>query len=249
MNSCIHAREWVAPMTALYFIWQVLSTYNSNSRVKELLDSVNIHFIPITNPDGFVFSHTSGQRYWRKNRNRQFGVDLNRNWPPGWGGRGSSRDPRSDVYCGPSAISEPESQAIDNYLRANNGNRQMKAGLDVHTYAEVIMRPYAYTDSPSRDESRFAALGNSMVDGIRSVSGKVYRNMRLFTFFPASGVLSDHYYVGHQMAGMGIELFPRGFGDKEQGLQGFSPPASAILPCARENYAGLLNLLTWVKEN
>lgn len=60
-----------------------------------------IVFVPCSNPSG-IDDHT------RKNRN---GVDLGRNFPIEWTS-GGSNDPESNFYRGPSAGSEPETQAI-----------------------------------------------------------------------------------------------------------------------------------------
>ena len=49
--------------------------------------------------------------------NRVSGVDLNRNYGYYWGGPGSSSDPTSSGYRGPSPYSEPESQAVHELSR------------------------------------------------------------------------------------------------------------------------------------
>lgn len=48
----IHAREWIAPMTAVYLIQQLLDNYHSFSD----LQRVDIIIIPSTNPDGYEYS-------------------------------------------------------------------------------------------------------------------------------------------------------------------------------------------------
>ena len=77
-------------------------------------------------------------RLWRKNRrktgsNNSFlhslrtrfasercnGVDLNRNWDSNFGGVGSSLNPCSELYAGPSAFSEPETSALARLLWDN----------------------------------------------------------------------------------------------------------------------------------
>lgn len=47
----IHAREWIAPMTAVYLMRQLIE--NSHS----VLDTLDIIIIPVANPDGYEYSH------------------------------------------------------------------------------------------------------------------------------------------------------------------------------------------------
>lgn len=49
----IHAREWIAPMVALYMMEQLVVNYNSHSE----LQSIDIIIIPSTNPDGYEYTH------------------------------------------------------------------------------------------------------------------------------------------------------------------------------------------------
>jgi hypothetical protein len=117
----IHAREWVSGTTCQYIIHELLVGYKAGRAIaKDALTNFNWAIIPVTNPDGYEYSWTS-DRMWRKNQRTNTGcptrpaccgVDLNRNYNDGqWGGGGSSSDPCSDTYRGPSAASEPEVQA------------------------------------------------------------------------------------------------------------------------------------------
>ncbi|MCA9311756.1 MAG: hypothetical protein KDA21_11160, partial [Phycisphaerales bacterium] len=67
INACQHAREWIAPATAMYIADALVRGYGVDSGLTELVDSVDFHIILISNPDGFVYTHTN-QRLWRKNR-------------------------------------------------------------------------------------------------------------------------------------------------------------------------------------
>ena len=57
-----HAREWISPQVCLYSIRELID--NSD----KLLTHYNFHIVPITNPDGYVYSWTT-DRMWSKNRN------------------------------------------------------------------------------------------------------------------------------------------------------------------------------------
>ena len=101
-----------------------VDNYASDSTIRRLVDSTELWFLPVANPDGYDWTFQDGQRLWRKNlRDNNAngvvdagdGVDLNRNWPTKWGydNEGSSPDPASDTYRGPSPASEPETKALD----------------------------------------------------------------------------------------------------------------------------------------
>ncbi|XP_049884520.1 zinc carboxypeptidase A 1-like [Pectinophora gossypiella] len=76
-----HGHEWISTAVAMYLIDQLL-TSNFNLLV-ELKQMYTWYFIPVVNPDGYVYSHEH-DRLWRKNRRRTqgkfVGVDLNRNF-------------------------------------------------------------------------------------------------------------------------------------------------------------------------
>ena len=78
--------------------------YGSDRALTKLVESTELWFVPVANPDGYDHSFTPGNRNWRKNlrdNNRDGrinvgdGVDLNRNFPTKWSydDEGASADP------------------------------------------------------------------------------------------------------------------------------------------------------------
>lgn len=53
IDAGIHAREWIAPTTALYVISQLANATN-----KHLYENVDWYILPQINPDGYEYSHT-----------------------------------------------------------------------------------------------------------------------------------------------------------------------------------------------
>ena len=68
------------------------------------------------------------------------GVDPNRNYPVGFDGPGASDSPNSQTYHGPSAFSEPETQAVRDLLQGSFG-RSFVTGLSYHNYSQLVMYP------------------------------------------------------------------------------------------------------------
>ena len=125
-----HAREPEGMELLLYYMFYLLENYGTDPEVTYLVNERELYFVPVVNPDGYVCNQTNspnGGGMWRKNRRANadgsFGVDLNRNYSYHWGvnNQGSSPNPASDTYRGPSAFSEPETQAIRQFhIRATS---------------------------------------------------------------------------------------------------------------------------------
>merc|ERR1711988_905823 len=121
--------------------------------VKKMLDKFEFVVAPVINPDGYEYSFT-GNRLWRKNRRKNddgtMGVDLNRNWGNHWGQGGASTNPTAIDYQGPSAASEPEVAACQKYIM---GLKHRVAGIDFHSYGQLILRSKGWTKQKSQDEN------------------------------------------------------------------------------------------------
>ena len=96
-------------------MWSLLEGYNSDEELTYLVNNREMYFVPVVNPDGYVYNQTTnplGGGLWRKNRSVNsgncMGVDLNRNFSFEWGNPfGSSFDPCDNTYRGTEAFSEP----------------------------------------------------------------------------------------------------------------------------------------------
>jgi len=121
--SAQHAREWITVEANRRFMHHLLDNYGSDPEITELLNTTEVWFVLVANPDGYDFTFTD-DRLWRKNladNNNSGtisffdGVDLNRNFAEKWGydNEGSSGATSSEVYRGTAPMSEPETQAMD----------------------------------------------------------------------------------------------------------------------------------------
>jgi murein tripeptide amidase MpaA len=84
VDGGVHAREWVGHMAVIYLLYQLVERSAMNG---DLLTNLDWVIVPMANPDGYVYTHTT-ERFWRKNRrpiNAQcVGVDNNRNFGYEW---------------------------------------------------------------------------------------------------------------------------------------------------------------------
>lgn len=58
LDAAIHAREWVTQATALWISNKIASDYGNDPSITLILDVMDIFLLPVTNPDGSVFSQT-----------------------------------------------------------------------------------------------------------------------------------------------------------------------------------------------
>jgi hypothetical protein len=156
-----HAREIMTVEMNLYFARYLCENYGTDPLATFLVDNREIWFVPIVNPDGFVYNETTdpnGGGMWRKNRRNNgdgtYGVDINRNYPFQWVGPGSSTTPGDDTYRGPSAGSEPETQALMNLCIS----RHFVTHDSWHSVAGLILFPWGYTLDHTPDDAIFRAI-------------------------------------------------------------------------------------------
>jgi len=177
-----HAREPMSMEVQLYYMWYLLDNYATNSEVQHIVNNREIFFVPIVNPDGYVYNQTTnpnGGGSWRKSRGVNLGstclgTDLNRNYNVGWGvGSGSSSNPCSDTYRGSAPASEPETQAMKIYI----ASKHPKIGLSLHSAAGYNLNPYSYNDivvaySMYQDfSSEFGATNQFLYGNVKEMLG------------------------------------------------------------------------------
>ncbi|MGH8014935.1 MAG: M14 family zinc carboxypeptidase [Candidatus Zixiibacteriota bacterium] len=165
--SLIHAREPASAASVLHFMEHMLSNYGGDSEVTYLVDNRELYFIPVQNPDGYLwneFTEPSGGGLWRKNRrvNPDFssGVDLNRNFGFQWGydNVGSSPSYTSETYRGSAPFSEPETQAFRDFVISRN----FVIIHHFHTYSDLELWSPGYDREFSTFDDFYKNVGDSM---------------------------------------------------------------------------------------
>ncbi|KAF2368759.1 Peptidase M14 carboxypeptidase A [Trinorchestia longiramus] len=227
IDGGIHAREWISPAFLMYAATQLVEN-------TDLLLGAEWQLVPVLNPDGYV--HTwKKDRMWRKNRRSGSqwcrGVDLNRNFGYKHGGKGSSSNHCSEIYRGPTAFSEPESQAVRTAVESVKD--RLKAYLTVHSYGQMILHPWGYDNEIHPDSDQMAIMGEGMSNAIRSVNGQKYVvGGAAEVLYPAAGGSDDWVSSLGVPYSFTLEL-------RDTGSKGFILPASQILPTVKETWAGV----------
>lgn len=179
VTASIHAREYAPAELITRFAEYLADNYGTDADATWLLDHHEIHLLLQTNPDGRKEAETGIS--WRKNTNENYcgatssnrGADLNRNFSFYWNACAgcSSGVPCDPTYRGPTAASEPETQAVQSYLRAifpDQRDAALAAAapddatglyLDVHSYSELVLWPWGFTADAAPNGPALQTLG------------------------------------------------------------------------------------------
>jgi hypothetical protein len=200
-NGAQHAREWITPEMVRRLMHHVLDGYGTDSRITQLVDTRELWFLPVANPDGYDFTFTEGNRLWRKNLRDNNGdgqltgidgVDPNRNFPTrwGWDNEGSSPEPSSQTYRGTGPASEPETQAMDAFVRDVGFTFQ----VNYHSAAELLLYGTGWqSNTPTPDDVIYEALVGD--DANPAVPG--YDPDLSAELYVTNGDTTDHMHNAH----------------------------------------------------
>ncbi|KAK7497683.1 hypothetical protein BaRGS_00011078 [Batillaria attramentaria] len=198
IDAGIHAREWIAPAMALNIINKLAFNPDNDTDVAEMLEKFDWVVAPSINPDGYEYSHESRYtRLWRKTRTTKHhsycrGVDPNRNfgfdWNPAVGG---SSDPCSDIYAGPRAFSEPETENVRQWL--TNMRNRAKLYLTLHAYGQYMLYPYGSDENRRReDEDLLVEVANAFANVLNSKGRRYSVGNSAGLLYPAAGGADDY---------------------------------------------------------
>lgn len=183
IHSAMHAREYTTAALTLEFATQLLSNYGTDADATWIIDHHELHILFHMNPDGRKQAETGIS--WRKNTNQNYcgatsnsrGTDLNRNFTHHWdvtNGQGSSGNQCSSTYRGPFAASEPETSAVEAYVRSLFQDRRGPSDtdaapvdtqglhLDIHSYSELMLWPWGHTNTAAPNGTALQTLGRKL---------------------------------------------------------------------------------------
>jgi murein tripeptide amidase MpaA len=212
MDGVHHAREWPAAEMPIMFAFDLLESYETDERIRAIVDGARTVIIPVMNPDGYNYSREAvidvsgvghpavGSAYWRKNKRSTphaldpvfpsygaYGIDPNRNYPANWGDNagGSSGSQSSETYRGTAPSSEPEVTAIRELMLS----LPVTGGITHHTYGRLVLRAWGHTTVNAPDEALMKQLGDAMA----AFNG--YTSQKSRQLYTTTGTHSDWMYA------------------------------------------------------
>jgi Zinc carboxypeptidase/Secretion system C-terminal sorting domain len=241
-----HAREPQGMTTVIYFMWYVLENYGTDPTVTTLVDTRELYFVPVVNPDGYAYNeqtNPSGGGQWRKNRRNNgdgsYGIDLNRNYGYQWGydNNGSSPTPSSNTYRGTGPFSEPEIQAIRDFALGH----QFRMAFNYHAYDNFLLLPWSFRpDYYTPDHSLFIAWAQDMTQ----YNNYIYGTSNQTLAYLMNGEANDWFY-GEQIQKDKVFAYTPEVGTA---ADGFWPSQDRIIPLADENVYPNLVLAAGVSD-
>jgi murein tripeptide amidase MpaA len=181
LMGAIHAREYTTAETVMRFAEELITGYGTDPDATWLLDNFELHVLPQSNPDGRKLAEQGYSQ--RKNRrpggtcsepptsSSQIGIDLNRNSSYMWGGAGTSTSKCNLTYRGASALSEPETAAVQSYMASIFPDQRGPGATDpapstttgvmitLHSYAGLVLYPWGYGSASAPNLTELATLG------------------------------------------------------------------------------------------
>lgn len=237
-----HAREPISMQAAVYFCMRLLAGYDNDPTMTTLVNNREFFFVPIVNPDGYLFneaSHPLGGGLWRKNRRNNgdgtFGVDLNRNYGFQWGfdNVGSSPATFSETYRGQAAFSEPCTQAMRDFAES----RDLHFGISLHSFGRMVFFPPGYaanTYPPPLLRVQYETIAQDLVTLPPGFDAGYAWNI----FAPANGTTEDWWY-GSLYGGETVFAFSLELGES---TDGFWPATNRITPICEDSLHYLIQL-------
>jgi hypothetical protein len=195
-DGSIHSNEQLGMEQVMDIMRWLLDDYSRDPDAKEAVDTRYTYIIPLVNPDGNIKDS-------RQNANN---IDLNRNFPHGWGGPGSAAR-------GPSPASEVETKVIMKFLAKAHPHYLNS----FHTGTLMLLHPFGNHNRDEKvvspDHDLFTAICQQIQADMNKAAGKTVPCGQVYsTIYPASGATVDYAYVEFGTVSWTMEV------DNEQNL-------------------------------
>ncbi|MBA4322489.1 MAG: hypothetical protein C0408_06695, partial [Odoribacter sp.] len=152
-SSTMHGDELAGYVLMLRLADYLLKNYNLDTRVKNMVDNLEIWINPLANPDG---TYTSGNTITSPTRSNANGYDLNRNFP----------EPPYTAY-----VPEKENLGMITFLRKH----KFVLSANFHSGAEVVNYPWdKWYSIFHADDAWFNYVSRAYADTVHIYSGPVY---------------------------------------------------------------------------
>jgi len=155
-TSTMHGDETGGYILMLRLADYLLENYNSNNRVKNIVDNMELWINPLANPDG---TYNSGDMIASPVRQNANGYDLNRNFP----------DPIT-----PNTVKQKETLDMMSFLR----ERRFTLSANFHSGVEVVNYPWDRWSRTHPDDIWFTKISRKYADTVHQHSPATYMDFK-----------------------------------------------------------------------
>jgi hypothetical protein len=243
-----HARELItANMVVKIFLETLHSLVHNTSRFT-FWNFCDVLIVPVVNIDSHkLISQSFGtpdfdlHKDKRKNMNSgvcadgsvvEQGVDLNRNYGFHYGEDVGDNDECGETFRGRNAFSEPETQAIRDFLK---GEDRLVSAMNFHSYGNMWIHPFNYMKVANQfPENTARAVVNFYHDfgkEVTRISESLYGNAIQMVNYSTDGEASD-WMLGE----LGVISFSPELGSINPDAQDFKIPQRLVSPVIWENF-------------
>jgi hypothetical protein len=181
LTSSMHGDETTGYVLMMHLIDYLLSGYETDPRITNLVNNYEIFINPLANPDGTY--HGGNNTVWGATRENANGVDLNRNYPDPQDGQHPDGNPW-----------QPETVAFMAFADSNNINMSM----NFHGGAEVFNYPWDTWNRIPADDSWWQFVGREYADTCHKYGPPGYFNdedngvVRGYVWYEVNGGRQDY---------------------------------------------------------
>ena len=236
-TGLVHAREPATVMCLIHSLRRLLEDASSGGMdALHILAHRKLLFLPVANPDGYAWNQAHRPRgggMKRKNgakccsrrpNSEDDGVDVNRNFAFkfAYDNIGSESEGCSEMWRGPFAFSEPETQAIRDLVTTH----APAAVLHWHGWGNDLALPFSYdwrAPMSAADLETHQEFGAEMSARNHYAVGRAWESVG----YPVNGEADDWSYGEHGAVSMTMEV--------GNSRDSFWPSPSRILPIAEES--------------
>ena len=226
IDGCIHGNEWEAGEACLYLAEYLLINFETNKTITNILNSSEVYIIPLLNPDG-----RQDNTRWNEN-----GIDLNRNFDIAFGrllqrrggvfrlGKlfGFIKIPYIDLpgrgywnlytNCGRYPFSEPESQALRNFVR-EIGNNDFSFYVNCHTATHSVNMPWSVFRPPFKMTEKETKIFYYVLDWVEKNTEYEPQKIPIYNgmIYYNSGIAQDWVYKEYRIPTFIFEILSKDY--------------------------------------
>lgn len=223
-TSSMHGDEVTGYILMLDLIEYLLTNYNTDQIVSNLVNNIDIWINPLANPDGTFAggnSSVSGARRFNANY-----IDLNRNYP----------DPKDGLHPD-GELWQPETVFFMNFAE----KRDLVMSANLHDGAEVVNYPWDTWERVTADDQWWRMVSREYADKVQQYSSQGYFNdldngvTNGYAWYTINGGRQDYMNYYQQTREVTIEI---------SAVK--TPPASQLENFWRYHYRSLLGYMNEV---